>query len=140
MRARRAENRRMTRGPLIARIAPILLLAVLAGWASAGCRGGTGDAAPPCSAVGTRFLQVARHDLDQARVDDATRRAVADQLPAMRDALAQACTEGRWSPSVRDCLVAAGDHAAFEACEQQLTDEQRRDLDRANRASGGTSP
>jgi hypothetical protein len=127
------------RGSLIARIALVGLVSWAWGLGS-GCRGGAGDAAPPCSAVGTRFLQFAHYDLDQARVDDATRRAVADQLPAMRDALAQACTEGRWSPTVRDCLVAAGDHAAFEACEQQLTDEQRRDLDRANRGSAKMSP
>jgi hypothetical protein len=112
------------------------LLAVLVAWgfACAGCHRGGADNGPPCSAVATRFLDLATHDLAQAKVDDLARRAVTDQLPAMRDALAQACVERAWSAAVRSCLVQAGDHASFEACERQLTDEQRRDLDRANRA------
>jgi hypothetical protein len=103
--------------------------------ACAGCRGGSADDAPPCGAVATRFLDLATHDLAQAKIDEPARRAVVDQLPAMRDALAQACVDGRWRPAVRTCLVQATDHVAFEACERQLTDEQRRDLDRANRGS-----
>jgi hypothetical protein len=95
------------------------------------CRGNARDAAPPCSAVAAKFLGIARHDLDTSGVDEATARAVADQLPAMRDALGQACSDGKWSPQVRACLVAANDHVGFEQCEQQLTDEQRRDLSRA---------
>lgn len=118
---------------LIAGLAVALVL-------GAGCRGGARDPGPPCSAVAARFLDIARHDLDQAKVDDATRRAVTDQLPAMRDSLAQACSDGAWTAAVRSCLVAARDHVGFEACEQQLTDEQRRDLDRANRGPASGSP
>jgi len=80
-----------------------------------------------------RFLQLAKDDLVAAKVDEASARAVNAQLPAMRDALAQACNEGKWSESIRRCLVRANDHTGFETCEQQLTDEQRRDLDRATR-------
>lgn len=98
------------------------------------CRGG-GDAAPPCSAVATKFLEIAKYDLANAKVNEATARAVTDQLPAMRDALSLACTEGTWSAATRTCLVHANDHAGFETCEQQLTDEQRRDLDRATRGT-----
>ncbi|HEU4734799.1 MAG TPA: hypothetical protein VFT22_43205 [Kofleriaceae bacterium] len=103
-----------------------------------GCRGGAGDAAPPCSAVAARFLDIARHELASAKVDEATSRAVSDQLPAMRDALAGACSEGTWGEAIRRCLVHANDHGEFEACEQQLTDEQRRDLDRATRGNPKT--
>ena len=106
--------------------------ALLAG--AAGCRGASDDG-PPCSAVAARFLDLARHDVDQAKLDDATRRDAIDQLPAMRDTLAQACSEGHWSPALRKCLAQAADHVSFETCEHQLTDEQRRDLDRANRGS-----
>ena len=109
-------------------------LACAAALGSAGCRRGADDG-PPCGAVAARFLDLARRDLVQSRADDATARAVTDQLPAMRDTLAQSCSDGRWSAAVRTCLVQAGDHVAFEACERQLTDEQRRDLDRANRGS-----
>jgi hypothetical protein len=116
----------------------LLWLAAITG--GGGCRGGAADAAPPCSAVAARFLDLARYDLGQAKADDATRRAVTEQLPALRDSLAQACSDGRWSPAVRACLVAARDHVGFEACEQQLTDEQRRDLDRANRGPASGSP
>jgi hypothetical protein len=98
------------------------------------CRGG-GDAAPPCGAVAAKFLEIAKIDLDAARVDEATSRAVRDQLPAIRDALAHACSEGNWSEATRGCLVRANDHIGFETCEQQLTDEQRRDLDRATRGN-----
>lgn len=116
-----------------------LAAGVAAAWlAVAGCRGPgrTDDAAPPCSAVAARFMDLARSDLDKARPDEATARAVTDQLPAMRDALAQACSDGRWAAQVRSCLAHAGDRVGFVACEQQLTDEQRRDLDRADRAPG----
>ena len=102
------------------------------------CRGGAGDAAPPCSAVAAKFLEIARFDLASAQVDEATARAVTDQLPAMRDALSQACTGGKWSAATRNCLVHANDHAGFELCEQQLTDEQRLDLDRATRGTAET--
>ena len=101
------------------------------------CRGGAGEAAPPCGAVAAKFHELAKYDLAAARVDDATARAVGDQLPAMRDALAQACTDGKWSATTRKCLVRANDHASFEACEQQLTDEQRRDLDLDTRGTAG---
>jgi hypothetical protein len=125
-----------------------LIAAVAAlGLAGAACRGQASDPAPPCSAVAARFLDIARTDLGQAGqatgqvgLDPATRRAVEDQLPAMRDSLAQACSDGRWSAAVRTCLVAAHDHVGFEACEQQLTDDQRRDLDRANRGATGSPP
>lgn len=124
-------------GPL-ALVAAIGLGLALPG---AGCRGPARDAGPPCSAVAARFLDIARTDLARAAQDGvgaATRRAVEDQLPAMRDSLIQACADGRWSADVRGCLVAASNHVGFEACEQQLTDDQRRDLDRANR--GGSPP
>ncbi len=84
-----------------------------------------------CGAVATRLFTLAREDLGSAKVDPATRREVADQLPAMRDALTQVCTDGKWSTQVRNCMVSAGDHLALQACQQHLTDEQRRALDRA---------
>lgn len=96
-----------------------------------GCRSG-GDSTP-CGAVAAKFLEIANHDLVTAKVDDATLHDVNDQLPAMRDALAEACTDGKWSEPVKKCLVQANDHVAFTACEAQLTDEQRTKLDRATR-------
>ena len=126
-RARRAENSRMVR---------CAVLAVLVG--AVACRGGGGDAAPPCGAVAARFVDVARHELATAKVDEATARTVADQLPAMRDSLDRACSEGRWAAATRKCLVQASDHVGFETCQQQLTDEQRRDLDRATRGAPET--
>lgn len=119
------------------RLVVVVIAALAAGPAAlAGCRAQRDDA-PPCSAVAARFLDLARNDLDHAKLDDATRRDAADQLPAMRDTLAQACADGHWSAATRACLVQASDHVSFETCERQLTDEQRRDLDRANR---GTTP
>jgi hypothetical protein len=118
----------------------LLALVASIGLAGAACRDQARDPAPPCSAVAARFLDIARTDLDRAGVDAAMRRAVEDQLPAMRDSLTQACAEGRWSAAVRSCLIAASDHVGFEACEQQLTDDQRRDLDRANRGATGSPP
>jgi len=75
------------------------------------------------------MFALAREDLGSASVDPATRRAVADQLPAMRDSLTQICTDGKWSTQVRNCMANAPDHVALQACQQQLTDEQRRALD-----------
>lgn len=127
MSARRSENLGVVRCAL--------LLALVGGLA---CRGGAGDGAPACGAVAARFVDIARHDLANAKLDEATARAVTDQLPAMRDSLGQACTEGRWAAAVRQCLVRASDHAGFETCEQQLTDEQRGDLDVATRGAPGS--
>jgi len=100
----------------------------------AGCRRDP-SAAPPCGAVGAKLLVIARAELDAKAHDEATRRAVLDQLPAMRDSVVHACTDTSWSEGVRRCLVDAADHVAFEACQQQLTDAQRQDL--ARRSSSG---
>jgi len=102
------------------RIALILL-------ALAACRGR--DAAPSCSAVAANFVQIAStalHALPPEQLSDAPRRSVLDQLPAMRDALDHACTDTKWSAAVRTCLAHAVDHVAFQACEDQLTEPQRR--------------
>lgn len=92
---------------------------------------------PPCGAVAGRFFTIARADLGNATIEPVTRRAVSDQLPAMRDSLASACSDGAWSTAVRTCMVNASDHVALQA-EQTLSDDQRRGLDRA--ARGDTSP
>lgn len=104
------------------RIVVALLLAV-------GCKRDP-HAAPPCSAVGAKLFVLARADLDadRGRYDEASRRLVLDQLPAMRDALVNACTDTKWSDAVRRCLVDAKDHLAFEACQAQLSDPQRQAL------------
>jgi len=120
---------------------PGLVLVILLALAASACKRGA-PAEPPCAAVGAKFLALAKDALATSRLaagtdaaaDDALRRAVLDQLPAMRDSLVAACTDSKWSGAVRACLVEASDHVAFEACEQQLTDEQRRALDHA--ASG----
>jgi len=102
----------------------LLVLAVVAG-----CGRKKDEAS--CGAVATRLFTLAREDLAKAKVDAATQRAVGDQLPAMRDALTQLCTDGKWSTQVRNCMVSAGDHLALQACQAHLTDEQRQALDRA---------
>ena len=110
----------------------IAVLALLALVGSGGCRRGAKDA-PSCGAVGAKFLALAKGDLARTTPSDAMRRAVLDQLPAMRDSIVAVCTESRWTEAVRACLVQAADHVAFEACELQLTEAQRRALDRAAR-------
>jgi hypothetical protein len=101
----------------------ILLLAVVA------CRAKPDEVS--CGAVAGRFLTLAHKELDAATLDPKLRRSAADQLPAMRDALAEICKDSAWSASVRGCLVRADDHEAFEACERQLSEDQRAALDRA---------
>lgn len=100
------------------------------------CRRGSKDA-PPCAAVGAKFYRLATDALDKSprgsQTDATLRRAVLDQIPAMRDAIVAVCSDGAWSAHVRACLVEANDHLAFEACEQQLTEDQRRVLDRSTR-------
>ena len=126
----------LTRGPVEPKTAGMVRAAVLAVLVGAvACRGGGGDGAPSCGAVAARFVDIARHELATAKLDEAMARAVTDQLPAMRDSLDQACSAGRWAGATRKCLVQASDHVGFETCEQQLTDEQRRDLDRATRGA-----
>ena len=73
---------------------------------------------PPCGAVAGQFFTLAQRRIGSAAVELRLARAVVEQLPAMRDSLAIACSDGAWSPAVRTCMVAAPDHAAFQACEQ----------------------
>lgn len=111
-----------------------MLVALVAALTCAGavaCK--TKSDAPPCGTVAGQFYRLASDELGSAAraIDDQTRRAVADQLPALRDSLAIACSDGKWSAAVRGCMVTAANHAAFQACEQQLTDDQRKALDHA---------
>ncbi|MBX3162028.1 MAG: hypothetical protein KF773_39060 [Deltaproteobacteria bacterium] len=103
-----------------------LVLATLV--AAASCK--PGDAAPACGAVAGNFILIATRDIDAAKVDGDTRRAVREQLPAMRDALDHACSDNAWSQGVRTCLFEARDSRTFQACETQLTEAQRRELER----------
>ena len=110
---RRAENHTM-------RTLPILLVL--------GC--GSSTAPPPCSAVGAKLVVLVQRDLEAVKLDDETRRLVIDQLPAMRDQLVNACTDSKWDPAVRSCMVDATDHAGFENCEGALNATQRDALER----------
>jgi hypothetical protein len=98
------------------------------------CRGGDGAS---CGKAGGALQVIARAELDASHVDDATRRDVEDQLPAMRDSLVELCTDGAWAREVRDCMAIAADRTAFTACEQRLTDDQRKAIDRAARGDSG---
>jgi hypothetical protein len=92
----------------------------------------------PCGTVAARLFAIATDDLGKATVEPATRRLVADQLPAMRDALTQLCTDDHWSAAARNCMANAVDHVAFQTCQQQLTDDQRKGLDRRSRGETAT--
>jgi hypothetical protein len=107
---------------------PYRLVLIVALLASSGCNRKKSDEAP-CGAVGARLFTIATDDLAKATVEPAQRRMVADQLPAMRDALVQQCTDGGWSAQVRNCMAGAADHAAMHVCQQQLTDAQRSALE-----------
>lgn len=101
------------------------------------CRA-TPRAGAPCNAVATRQRTLAEGALGSATVEPATRALVERSLPALQEALMRACEGGAWSPAVRDCMVQAPDHAAFQACELRLTDDQRRALDLAARGETPT--
>jgi hypothetical protein len=107
-------------------------LAVVVALACAACSRKPKDVAS-CGTVASRLFTIARDELAKATVDATTRRAVSDQLPAMRDALTQACTDDAWPVQARNCMANAADHLAFQTCQQQLTDDQRHRLDRASR-------
>ena len=105
--------------------------------AVAGCKPATDGA--PCSAVAGQFFKVGTAALDGANeIDATTRRRVHDQLPAMRDALDTACTEGKWSRVVRDCIAKANDHQTIAKCEEQLTPAQRLTLEKSSRTVAPT--
>jgi hypothetical protein len=110
----------------------LVLLALVALVLLGACNRKSADDAP-CGTVGARLFTLASDDLAKATVDSSTRRSVADQLPAMRDALVDACTKSAWPAAARNCMANAADHTAFQTCQQQLTDAQRQALDRASR-------
>jgi hypothetical protein len=110
----------------------MLRVLLVAGALFAGaCKGKRDDAS--CGAVASRHFALAHADLAKATVDPTTRRAVIDQLPAMRDSLTQICTDAKWSTQVRNCMVNASDHVALQTCQQFLTEAQRHALDVAAR-------
>ncbi|MGE0869097.1 MAG: hypothetical protein AB7P03_11050 [Kofleriaceae bacterium] len=113
----------------------ITAIAVASTVTLAGCGNKRSDV-PSCGDVGKRFLTLAHAGIERAKPDSQTERAVTDQLPAMRDSLVRACTDTAWSAEVRKCLVSASDDVRFAACESQLTDDQRRALDRRSSSSG----
>lgn len=99
------------------------LVIVALGLAAAAC--GKAADAPSCEAAGAKLVVLAQASVTSAKVDDEVRGHLADQLPAMRDALVEACKESDWAPAVRRCLVDAIDPAAFEQCQHALTAAQR---------------
>ena len=107
---------------------PRVLRAVIAILFVAGC--GSSKGPPPCAAVGAKLVVLAQAELDKATLDEATRRLVLDQLPAMRDTLVNVCNDTKWDPAVRTCMVDATDHATFEQCEGALNSTQREALER----------
>lgn len=114
-----------------------IVIAGLVVLATAACGGKS--AIPSCGVVAGQFFRLAAEDLAKATVDEPTHRAVSDQLPAMRDALTLTCTAHKWADPVRTCMANAVDHAAFQACETQLTDEQRKALDQVATEGSGSS-
>ena len=120
----------------------VLFALAIGATGATGCKKTQGKA-PPCGAVAAKFLVIAQADLAKAqaekRADDSARRAVLDQLPAMRDSLAHACSDTQWSEAVRTCLAEAPDHVAFEACQGKLTEAQREALTKSA-AGRATSP
>lgn len=103
----------------------LLVLALLAS-----CGGRREEA--PCHAVAGRLLVVAQTEARAASIDAKLRERVLMQLPALRDAVEQSCAAGKWAPSVRRCMVLAADGAAFAACQRELSEEQRAQLQRAS--------
>ena len=102
------------------------------------CRRANPDA-PPCGAVGAKFLALTKDSLIKSTLGEDMRRGVLESLPAMRDSIVTVCSDSKWSAGVRKCLVEANDHVAFEACEQQLTDAQRRSLDQSSQGEDSTA-
>jgi hypothetical protein len=97
---------------------------------AAGCRRHADEA--PCSAVAARLLVVARAELDAAKASPELINQVSPQLPALRDAVDEACSRGDWPLSVRTCMITAADGASLAACQSGLTAEQRQALARAS--------
>ncbi|HRC56723.1 MAG: hypothetical protein IPI49_21510 [Myxococcales bacterium] len=111
-----------------------LLLLALVLPAAASCTRKPKDV--PCAAVAGRLLVLAQDQTRAAKIDEALRQRVTMQLPALRDAVEESCTRGKWSAAVRSCMMQAADGAAMAACQLQLTDDQRAAL---RRASGSTA-
>lgn len=106
-------------------------LALAVALACAGC--GRKQAGASCGDVTAKLMTIANAEIDAAHASADTARLLHDQLPAMRDSLDQNCKEQKWDRAVRDCLAGAADHAAFVACETQLSDAQKAALDRSTR-------
>lgn len=89
----------------------------------------------PCHSVAGRLLVVAQTEARAAKIETKLRERVLMQLPALRDAVEESCTAGKWTESVRRCMVLAADGAALAACQRELTEEQRAQLQRASAAA-----
>lgn len=109
--------------------ARVLLAAALVALAVAGCKG-RGEGAS-CDSVGSKFIALARADLDASDLDPASRRGVTGLLAPMRDAMVRACREDKWSAPARTCFAGAADVATFRTCEAELGATQRELLHKA---------
>jgi hypothetical protein len=88
------------------------------------------DDTAPCSAVASHLVVVAHTEIRASHADDTLRQRVVMQLPALRDAVDESCSKGNWTAAVRTCLLQARDGVGLEACQRDLSLEQRRMLDR----------
>ena len=91
------------------------------------------DRGPPCAVAAGHTYELAQGDIARSHVEAATRAALEAQLRTLRDDVERACTTGAWSIAVRTCMAAAPDSPALAACETELTEAQRRVIDRIAR-------
>lgn len=104
----------------------VVVLAVVAG-----CAQRPHGEGPPCSTAGQRFLLMSAERLGDAGIADAD--ALSAEIVRERDVVVSACERDGWPVSVRACMGAAADRAAFAACTERLTEAQRQSLERARR-------
>lgn len=96
-----------------ARLALIVFVVV----GAAGCkRKATGDAAISCDRVATQVANVAKADLHASTAPAAELQRAGAEIGPLHDVTLAICTDRKWAPEVRQCLVGAATGDAMKAC------------------------
>lgn len=88
---------------------------------ASGCKGkATGDAAISCDRVATQVANLAKADLHTSTAPAAEQSRAGAEIGPLHDVTAAICTERKWAPEVRQCMVGATSGTAMAACAAAL--------------------
>ena len=102
----------------------LILVAALAVPAFVGCKKGAGAA--DCAGATASAMKMAEGSI--SKLPPQAQEMAKKAMGSMSGIMTKACTDGKWSSAVTDCMKAAKDEASGEACKAKLTPEQLKSM------------